>query len=103
VSLHHHGNFNICFITESFENIKISTCFRIKSIKQTFCFNRITKYIIHLLFCYNFIFIFIIYIKVTLVYYNNNFKMLPCLKIEKKKIVLLTHIVLSIKICSTLY
>ena len=66
VSLHHHGNFNIFFITDSFENIKIITCFRIKSVKRTFCFNRITKYII-------------------------------------TKIVLLTQIVLSIKICSTLY
>ena len=73
------------FITDSFENIKMITCFRIKSVKQTFCFYRITKYIIHLLFCYNSIFIFIIHIKVTLIYYNNNFKMLPCLKIEKKK------------------
>ena len=83
VSLHHHGNFNI-FYNRSFENIKIITCFRIKSVKQTFCFYRITKYIIHLLLCYNSIFIFIIYIKVTLVYYNNNFKMLPCLKIKNK-------------------
>ena len=54
------------FITDSFENIKIITCFRINSVKLTFCFYRITKYII-------------------------------------KKIVLLTQIGLSIKICSTLY
>ena len=54
------------FITDSFENIKIITCFRINSVKRTFCFYRITKYII-------------------------------------KKIVLLIQIVLSIKICSTLY
>ena len=73
------------FITDSFGNINIITCFRIKSVKQTFCLYRITKYIIHLLLCYNSILIFIIHIKVTLVYYNNNFKMLPCLKIEKKK------------------
>jgi hypothetical protein len=54
------------FLTDSFENIKIITCFRINSVKLTFCFYRITKYII-------------------------------------KKIVLLTQIGLSIKICSTLY
>jgi len=34
------------FITDSFENIKIITCFRINSVKRTFCFYRITKYII---------------------------------------------------------
>jgi len=49
VSLHHHGNFNI-FYNRSFENIKIITCFRIKSVKRTFCFYRITKYIIKKLF-----------------------------------------------------